>query len=84
MFLPYGLASQEFLVNAADNSITVENPLILVVDSVISEIFQVINSMEYIKSLDRPLVIFSSEIKKEPLSLLLYNMRKENLTVRLG
>jgi chaperonin GroEL (HSP60 family) len=84
MFLPYGLASQEFLINSNDNSLTVENPLILVVDSAITEIFQLINSLEYIKTLDRPLIIFSSEIKKEPLSVLLYNMRKENMTVSLN
>jgi chaperonin GroEL (HSP60 family) len=84
MFLPYGLASQEFLINVNDNSLTVENPLILVVDSAITEIFQLINSLEYIKTLERPLIIFSSEIKKEPLSVLLYNMRKENMTVSLN
>jgi len=83
MFLSNGLASQEFLNLAKEGSIILDNPLILVFDSPITHLEQIIRVIEYCKSLDRPLVLFSPEIKESPLSILLYNMRKENLRVNM-
>ncbi len=82
MFLNNGVASSEFLTFSADSNLIYDNPLILVVRDPITEISKIVKTMEYIKSIERPLVIFSPEMKKEPLSLLLYNMRKNNINVR--
>jgi chaperonin GroEL len=82
MFLNNGVASSEFLTFSAESNLIYENPLILVVRDPITEISQIVKTMEYIKSIERPLVIFSPEMKKEPLSLLLYNSRKNNINVR--
>ncbi len=81
MFITNGLASAEFMTFTQESSLILENPLVLVVKSSISQISDLVKTMEYIKSIERPLIIFSPEIKKEPLSLLLYNLRKENLNV---
>ena len=81
MFLSNGLASPEFLNNSNENSLTLDNPLIIVCECKISHPSQLIKPLEYIKSLNRPLIIFSPEIKKEALSLLLYNIKKDNLLV---
>lgn len=82
MFLNNGVASSEFLTFSPESNIIYDNPLILVVRNPITEISQIVKTMEYIKSIERPLVIFSPEMKKEPLSLLLYNMRKNNINVK--
>ncbi len=82
MFLNNGVASSEFLTFSPESNLIYDNPLILVVRNPITEISQIVKTMEYIKSIERPLVIFSPEMKKEPLSLLLYNMRKNNINVK--
>ena len=81
MFLSNGVCSAEFMTNSSDNNLVFENPLVLVVNTPITEIHQLVKTMEYIKSIQRPLIIFSPEIKKEPLSLLLYNLKKGNINV---
>lgn len=81
MFLNYGLANSEFLNNFNENTLTWDNPLIFVCECPITHQSQVIKILEYVKSIDRPLIIFSPEIRKEPLSLLLYNIKRENLLV---
>jgi chaperonin GroEL (HSP60 family) len=82
MFVNNGFASSDYIISEKDNSIYLDNPLILVVSKPIKEISQIVKTLEYIKSIERPLVIFSPDIKKEPLSVLLYNRRKENMDVR--
>jgi len=81
MFISYGLASMEYIVNQADNTLYLENPLIIVIADTIENIGDILKVMEYAKSIERPLVIFTSEIKKEPLSTLLYNQRKQGSNV---
>ena len=82
MFITNGLASAEFMTFTQESALVLENPLVLVVKSSVNQISDLVKTMEYIKSIERPLIIFSPEIKKEPLSLLLYNLRKENLNVK--
>jgi chaperonin GroEL (HSP60 family) len=81
MFISNGFASSEFVSNQTTNDLILENPLILVVSQPIKEIEDIVKVMEFVKTIDRPLVIFSPEIAKEPLSVLLYNQRKTGLNV---
>lgn len=83
MFLNNGFASIEYVSAETEDSIMLENPLVLVVRKPIKEIAEIMKVLEYMKNLERPLVLFSPEIKKEPLSVLLYNRRKNNLDVCL-
>jgi len=82
MFINYGLASLDYILNQADNSLYLDNPLVIVIADTINNIGEIVKVMEYAKSIDRPLIIFSSEIKKEPLSVLLYNQRKQGSNVK--
>ena len=82
MFIPHGYASTEYISAEPDKSLHLNKPLILILHEPIKEIKDIINIMEYIKSIERPLVIYSPEIKKEPLSVLLYNQRKMGLNVK--
>jgi chaperonin GroEL len=82
MFLNYGLASLDYILNQADNSLYLDNPLVIVIADTINNIGEIVKVMEYVKSIERPLIIFSSEIKKEPLSVLLYNQRKQGSNVK--
>ncbi len=79
MFINHGCASQDYLTSISDNTLHLDNPLVVVVGDPIKEISDIIKTLEYIKALERPLILFSPEIKKEPLSVLLYNSRKENM-----
>jgi chaperonin GroEL (HSP60 family) len=79
MFLPYGVASREYILN--DSVLNLENPLILIIKEPIKDIANIIKPIEFAKSIDKPLVIFSPEIRKEPLSVLLYNKKKANYNV---
>jgi chaperonin GroEL len=81
MFINYGIASNEYIMNQADKTLYLENPLIIVIVDTIENIGDIVKVMEYAKNIERPLIIFTSEIKKEPLSVLLYNQRKQGSNV---
>jgi hypothetical protein len=83
MFLNYGIASLEYIMNTADNTLYLENPLVIVIADPIDNIGNIVKVIEYAKSIEKPLVIFTSEIKKEPLSVLLYNQRKQGSNVKI-
>ncbi len=83
MFISYGMASVDYIMNQADNYLYLENPLVIVIADTIHNIGEIVKVMEYAKSIERPLIIFTSEIKKEPLSVLLYNQRKQGSNVNL-
>ncbi len=82
MFINYGIASQEYIMNQVDKTLYLENPLIIVIADSIENIGSIIPIIEYAKSIEKPMIIFTSEIKKEPLSVLLYNQRKQGSNVR--
>lgn len=81
MFINYGIASMDYILNQADNTLYLENPLVIVIADTIDNIGDIVKVMEYAKSIERPMVIFTTEIKKEPLSVLLYNQRKQGSNV---
>lgn len=58
------------------------NPIILVTADRIRDIEDIVNSIEFIKSLSRPLIIFSPHFENEPLSVLIYNKKKADLNVK--
>jgi chaperonin GroEL (HSP60 family) len=80
MHLPNGCASQEYVIDLSDDLI-LNNALILVVNEPITHISHIIKTIEFAKSIERPVVIFSPEIKQETLSILIYNKKKLGLNV---
>lgn len=79
MFIPYGFASEDYITT--DNSLTLEKPLVLVVNEPITEIQHLVKTLEFLREIKRPLILFSPEIKKEPLSVLIYNQRRTGVEV---
>jgi chaperonin GroEL len=84
MFINNGLASEDYIADLQEDSIYLDNPLILVLSDSINEISGIMRILEYAKSIERSLLIFSPEIKQEPLSILLYNKRKSKENVNLN
>jgi chaperonin GroEL (HSP60 family) len=56
-------------------------PLILVVAGEIKSQIDILQPLEFIKSINRPIIIFSQKMHKEPLSLLVYNKTKGGINV---
>jgi chaperonin GroEL len=80
MILPFGMSSKDFAEKSSEE-LVFENSLVLVLSEPIRHIENLVPILEFIKTLEKPLIIFSPEIKKEPLSILLFNLKKGNLKI---
>ena len=80
-----GLSTMNFVqkemkgTNVMEQSVEFDNPLILVVGDSVAEISDLLPILEVVKSLKRPFVLFSTDLREEPASTMIFNAKRGNL-----
>lgn len=83
LFIRRGWVTAEFcstsIGDSIDQTVTLDYPLILVVQDHIDENEDIIKIMDIAKRNKRSLLVFSMDLREGPLSVMLFNVRKENI-----
>lgn len=83
MYIERGWVAEEFCQTSSgdpiDMSVTLDYPMILIVNNSIDSNEHIIKVMDMAKQNKRPLLVFSTDIKEGPLSSMLYNAQKDVL-----
>ena len=79
LVLNRGFASEEFLRSINDTQVELVYPLVLVVKDKLKTTKQMVDLLELVKPLNRPIAIFSEHLTQDPFSTLVYNLKKGDL-----
>ena len=79
--LEKGFASSYFVTNLKEFQVIFEKPYLLVTSNPIESIDQIRDIIDFVKSVNRPLVIVAEDIKKEILSTLILNHLQKKFQV---
>jgi chaperonin GroEL len=71
--LAAGYASPYFVTDAEDMEVTLEHPLVMVVDGVLTRPAEIVPALEYAASQDRPLLCVCGDIETEALAVMVVN-----------
>lgn len=75
-FVSPNFVQEEAGGNKAEQSIELDHPLVLVVASPIARVEEILPIMEMVKKAKQPLVVFSTDLREEPASTMVYNNMK--------
>ena len=76
-----GFLSAHFVTNAENQTVELENPLILINDSKISTVVDLVPILEKVSQLQRSILIIAEDIEGEALSVLVVNKLRSGLNV---
>ena len=62
--------------NVVEQCVELEHPLVLVVADKIKDVQEVLPVLELVKKAKRPLVVFSEDLREDPMSAMVYNVKK--------
>jgi chaperonin GroEL len=76
-----GYQSPYFVTETKNNTCVLDNPLILLANSKVGSVQQILKFLEFAMQNQRPLLIISEEVESEPLTTLILNRLKGNLRI---
>lgn len=81
LIFPRGFVSNLFVQeasggNTVEQCLELDQPLVLVVTDKIKDVSQILPVLELVKKANKPLVLFSEDLREEPLSTMVYNCTK--------